>query len=333
MHSQHLAIFFLMALSFFPILNRRISYIKIRNLKYKFKNHKRNCNIRLVDILLEHLKMFQKILLNLKRGQKTQMTIKFSFRFLATTVFCLLLGLGQVFAQSQASSGQISGTVTDSAGAAVPNATVKIVGKSTGVEKTTTSNDNGDYRFLSLRPGVYTVTANGSGFSEQSLEATVNIGRSSTANFALGVGDVSAVVNVTGEEVQTTVSQPDSVLTNTDISKLPLNGRRFQDLATLTPNVEIDPQRGQLSIGGQKGIDLAINVDGGDFAQPFFGGISGGERSNFSFTLPQEAVQEFQVVSAGYSAEFGRATGGIINVVTKGGTKRFWRKRFHQLPW
>ncbi|NNF00801.1 MAG: TonB-dependent receptor [Pyrinomonadaceae bacterium] len=256
------------------------------------------------------------------------MTSKFSIKILVTTVFCLLLGIGQVFAQSQASSGQISGTVTDSTGAAVPNATVKIVSKSTGVAKTTTSNNNGNYRFLSVQPGTYTVTASGTGFSEQSLEATVNIGRTSTANFALGVGDVSAVVNVTGEEVQTTVSQPDAVLDNAEISKLPLNGRRFQDLATLTPNVEIDAQRGQLSIGGQKGIDLAINVDGGDFTQPFFGGIRGGERSNFSFTLPQEAVREFQVVSAGYSAEFGRATGGIINVATKGGTNEFGGSAF-----
>ena len=263
-----------------------------------------------------------------KEVKKKQMTSKFSFKILMTTVFCLLLGIGQVLAQSQASSGQISGTVTDSTGAAVPNATVKIVNKNTGVEKITASNDRGEYRFLSVQPGVYTVTANGSGFAERSLEATVNIGRISTANFALGVGDVSAVVNVTGEEVQTTVSQPDAVLDNTEIDKLPLNGRRFQDLATLTPNVAVDPERGQLSISGQKGIDLAINVDGGDFTQPFFGGIRGGERSNFSFTLPQESVREFQVVAAGYSAEFGRATGGVINVVTKGGTNEFGGSAF-----
>ncbi len=256
---------------------------------------------------------------------------KISTKIFMLTILCLTLGIGQVFAQSQASTGQITGVVKDSNDAVVPNATVKIVNKNTGATRTATTNENGSYQFVLLLPGVYTVSANASGFAEQSLEATVNVGRIVKVDFALGVGDVSAVVNVTGDEVQTTVSQPDSVLDNDEISKLPLNGRRFQDLATLTPNVEIDPQRGQLSIGGQKGIDLAINVDGGDFTQPFFGGIRGGERSNFSFTLPQEAVREFQVVSAGYSAEFGRATGGVINVATKGGTNNFSGSAFYNV--
>lgn len=251
------------------------------------------------------------------------MSKNYTNRFLAMMVFCLLFGIGQAFAQSQASSGQVIGVVKDSNNAIVPNATVRIVSKDTGEARTAVTNNDGVYQFVLLRPGTYTVTASSSGFADQSREVIVNVGRAVDVNFALGVDTVSAVVNVTGEEVQTTVSQPDSVLDNTEISNLPLNGRRFQDLATLTPNVDIDPQRGQLSIGGQKGIDLAINVDGGDFTQPFFGGIRGGERSNFSFTLPQEAVREFQVVSAGYAPEFGRATGGIINVVTKGGTNEF----------
>ncbi len=256
------------------------------------------------------------------------MTRKISVRILLTTIFCLFVGFGQIFAQSQASTGQITGVVSDSTGAVVPNATVTISNKDTGSNKTSSTNDNGIYKFISVQPGSYTVKASGGGFAEQSRDVTVNVGRTVDVNFQLGVGDVSAVVDVTGEEVQTTVSTPDSVLNNDEIKNLPLNGRRFQDLATLTPNVEIDPDRGQLSIGGQKGIDLAINVDGGDFTQPFFGGIRGGERSNFSFTLPQEAVREFQVVSAGYSAEFGRATGGVINVATKGGTNEFGGSAF-----
>ncbi|NNE67264.1 MAG: TonB-dependent receptor [Pyrinomonadaceae bacterium] len=256
------------------------------------------------------------------------MNKKIFMRLLTIASFSILLGASQIFAQSQASTGTITGTITDVNDAVVPNATVEAVNKDTGASKTTTTNQSGYYQIPLLRPGTYTVKASGGGFAEQSREAIVNIGRTVSVNFQLGVGDVSAVVNVTGEEVQTTVSNADSVLDNDAISNLPLNGRRFQDLATLTPNVEIDPQRGQLSIGGQKGVDLAINVDGGDFTQPFFGGIRGGERSNFSFTLPQEAVREFQVVSAGYSAEFGRATGGIINVATKGGSNQFGGSAF-----
>ena len=77
--------------------------------------------------------------------------------------------------------------------------------------------------------------------------------------------------------------------------------------------MQVDPSRGQLSFAGQRGINGNISVDGADFNQPFFGGIRGGERSNNAFTVPQESIQEFQVVAAGYSAEFGRSTGGLVN--------------------
>ncbi len=271
---------------------------------------------------------FCKLLRRIKFKMNNKILLK---SFLTSLIFCLLFGIGQTFAQSQASTGQITGVVRDSTNAVIPNATVTATNKNTGEGRIATTNEDGVYQFVLLRPGTYTVTASGSGFAEQTREAVINVGRTVDVDFALGIGDVSAVVNVTGEEVQTTVSQPDSVLDNTEISNLPLNGRRFQDLATLTPNVEIDPQRGQLSVGGQKGIDLAINVDGGDFTQPFFGGIRGGERSNFSFTLPQEAVGEFQVVSAGYSPEFGRSTGGVINVATKGGTNQFSGSAFYNV--
>ena len=84
------------------------------------------------------------------------------------------------------------------------------------------------------------------------------------------------------------------------ISNLPINGRRFQDFITLTPTVQVDPQRGQLSFAGQRGINWNVSIDGADYNQPFFGGIRGGERSNNAFTVPQESIQEFQVVAAGY---------------------------------
>src|ERR1700704_4734476 len=99
----------------------------------------------------------------------------------------------------------------------------------------------------------------------------------------------------------------------------PFNGRRFQDFITLTPTAQVEPSRGQISLAGQRGINSSINVDGTDYNQPFFGGLRGGERSNNAFTIPQESIKEFQVVASGYSAEFGRSTGGIVNAVTKSG--------------
>jgi len=259
------------------------------------------------------------------------MTNKCRSGLLAILAFTFCFGITSASAQSQASTGQITGIVTDSTGAVVPNATVKAVNDSTNAEKTTTSNDSGIYQFILLLPGTYSVTASGGGFEAQTRKATVNVGRTVDVNFSLGVGGVSEIVTVTGEEIQTTREQPDAVLSDTAISNLPINGRRFQDLATLTPTVQIDPQRGQISISGQRGINTNINVDGVDYNQPFFGGIRGGERSNSAFTLPQEAVREFNVVAAGYSAEFGRSSGGVINVVTKTGSNQMKGTLFYLL--
>ena len=84
--------------------------------------------------------------------------------------------------------------------------------------------------------------------------------------------------------------------------------------------MQVDTSRGQLSFAGQRGVNANVSIDGADYNQPFFGGIRGGERSNTAFTIPQEAIKEFQVVASGYSAEFGRSTGGIVNAITKSGT-------------
>lgn len=258
----------------------------------------------------------------IKEVNKIRMTKNISIKFLATTIFCLLFGIGQVFAQSQASTGQITGVVADANGAVVANATVSITSDSTNASQTLTTSDDGIYRFVLLQPGKYTVKASASSFAEQTLSVEVQVGRTTDANFTLGAGDVSAVVEVSAEGVQTTTSNFDAVQNETAINNLPINGRRFQDFATLTPGAQVDltATRGQISLSGQRGINANINVDGVDFTQPFFGGIRGGERSNQAFSIPQESIREFQVVAAGYSAEFGRSSGGIVNAVTKSGT-------------
>jgi outer membrane receptor for ferrienterochelin and colicin len=243
------------------------------------------------------------------------------------------LGIGfvEAFAQSQASTGQITGVVLDTNGAVVPNATVGLVSKATNATQTATTSDEGIYRFVLLQPGTYTVRASASGFAEQTLDVEVQVGRTVDANFTLGAAGTSAEVTVTAEGVQSTISNFDAVQNETAIENLPINGRRFQDFVTLTPTAQVDPQRGQISLSGQRGINTNINVDGVDYNQPFFGGIRGGERSNQAFTIPQESIREFQVVAAGYSAEFGRSSGGIVNAVTKSGTNRLRGTAFYQI--
>jgi Carboxypeptidase regulatory-like domain len=262
---------------------------------------------------------------------KDLMTKQVSIKFLTIAIFCLMLTANNVFAQSQASTGQITGVVADSTGAVVPNAAVTLVSKDTNRTQEVTTSDDGVYRFVLLQPGTYSVKTSSSGFGEQTLDVEVQVGRTTDANFTLGAGNVSATVEVTAEGVQTTSSNSDAVLNETAIQNLPINGRRFQDFATLTPTAQIDPSRGQISLSGQRGINTNVNVDGVDFNQPFFGGIRGGERSNSSFTIPQESIREFNVVAAGYSAEFGRSSGGIINVVTKSGTNNLRGSAFYLL--
>ncbi len=249
------------------------------------------------------------------------MTKNISVKFLSLIVLTISFGVGQLFAQ--AGTGNIAGTVADANGAVVPNTSVRLVSNDTGATQTVTTSDSGLYSFTLLKPGVYAVTAGGGSFAEQKLDVQVQVGRTTDANFTLGVSGVAAEVTVSAEGVQTTETKSDAVLNETAIQNLPINGRRFQDFVTLTPGAQIDPQRGQISLSGQRGINTNVNVDGTDYNQPFFGGIRGGERSNSAFTIPQESIREFQVVASGYSAEFGRSTGGIVNAVTKSGSNTF----------
>ncbi len=264
------------------------------------------------------------------RFNKKKMTKKF-IKGASTLLIMLAVFAVGAFAQSQASSGQITGVITDSTGAVVPNATIVVISKDTEIERSTNSNASGIYKFIILPPGTYKVRAIAPGFDGKEIDAIVNVSRTVDVDFQLGIGEVSVTVDVSGDEIQSTSSTPDAVLDDTAISELPINGRRFQDLATLTPTAQVDPSRGQISLSGQRGINANINVDGADYSQPFFGGIRGGERSNSAFTLPQESVREFNVISAGYSAEFGRSTGGIINVVTKTGGNNLHGSAFYLL--
>jgi outer membrane receptor for ferrienterochelin and colicin len=257
------------------------------------------------------------------------------FHSLCALVLMLCMGFGStaVMAQSQASSGQIAGVVIDSQGAAVPNAAVKATNTQTGLERSANSSDEGLYSIVLLPPGIYRVSAEASGFSAVTVDnVEVTVGRTIDVKLQLGVSGVQEVVNVTAGaiQVQTTRSEADSVVNERAITNLPINGRRFQDFVTLTPTAQVDPQRGQISLSGQRGIYGAnINVDGVDYNQPFFGGIRGGERSNTAFTIPQESIKEFQVIASGYSAEFGRSTGGIVNAVTKSGTNDLHGSAFY----
>jgi hypothetical protein len=224
-------------------------------------------------------------------------------------------------AQSQATTGEINGRVTDAQGAVLPGVTVTAKSPQTGYTRTVETNGEGLFSLPLLPPDAYELTLQLAGFAAVTRPVQITVGSSLTVNQTLQLSSVSETVTVSGSPIlESSATVRTTTVDAEAIQNLPINGRRFQDFITLTPTVQVDPQRGQLSFAGQRGINSNVSIDGADYNQPFFGGIRGGERSNNAFTVPQESIQEFQVVPAGYSAEFGRSTGGVVNAITKSGT-------------
>jgi outer membrane receptor protein involved in Fe transport len=241
----------------------------------------------------------------------------------------LLLALAVAFpvisaAQSQATTGIIRGVVTDPAGTPVAGATVALHETQTGFQRQTTTNERGVFIASLLPLGTYDVSARAVGYSE-TRRTGVRLGVGETVNLTLPLAAVqlqAVVVEATQPVVDATKIENSTRLPNEAISRLPNNGRNYLNLTLLTPNVAIvqGPDGDELSIAGQRGIHNNVSVDGADFNNPFFGEQRGGQRPPFTFNL--DAVQEMVVVASGANAEFGRSSGGFVNVVTKSGTNQ-----------
>ena len=251
-----------------------------------------------------------------------KMILHFSAGIMVALCFCL-----SVVAQSQSTTGLIQGNVIDQNGAIVQGATVVVKNTETGFERTVTSNSDGFFSAPLLPLGKYQVTAESSGFSRTTLEnVTLNIGQTLSLRVELKAGSgETTVVDVTaeGEGVDTSRTELNTLINERAVENLPINRRDFSRFAQLTPGVSIvqGPDGDEITINGQKGIQNNFSIDGADANNPFFGEQRGGQRP--AFTISLESVKEFQVVPVGASAEFGRSSGGFINVVTKSGTNEF----------
>ncbi len=251
-------------------------------------------------------------------------TRRYAFTALAIFVALIMTFTPSARAQSQAGSSQVVGTTYDSSGSTVPDAKVALASKALGISRETTTNPEGQYLFVLVPIGHYTVTFTKTGFKTHKVDVEVTVGAAVTINATLALGEVTQVVEVTASPIVETMSpQSTSLVDLRSVSSLPINGRRFHDFVTLAPTVQIEPQRNQISFAGQRGINGNVTIDGADYNQPFFGGMRGGERSVNAFSIPQEAIAQFQVVPFGYSAEFGRSSGGLVNAVTKSGTNNW----------
>jgi hypothetical protein len=250
---------------------------------------------------------------------------------LVLTVLCLSVPVG---AQSQMTTGVIEGVVRDATGGVLPGVTITLTHLGIGISRSYRTSLEGRFTGALLPVGNYELSAQLMGFATVTISGiTVTVGNTSVVEVLMKPSIDSTTVKVVDKPSLARAFQfeTSTLFDNTQVHSLPLNGRRFLDLALLASGVYQERERGQLSLSGSRGINSAINVDGADFNQPFFGGQRGGERSNFAFIISQEAVQEFRVVHGNASAEFGRSAGGVINVVTKSGSDDLHGSAFYLL--
>ena len=233
------------------------------------------------------------------------------------------------FAQSDAASGAITGTVLDADGSPLPGVSITATNIQTGFSRTRQTDEAGRYDLRLLPPGTYNVLGELDGFASfEQQGVSINIGSRVVLPMTLGLSNVTEEIIVTSEApvLETTKASLTANVSEEELQALPLNGRDFKDLVALTPNaVEVDS--GRVSVNGQRGIMNSFNIDGADSNSSFFGEERGGTRP--AFTYSAAAIKEFQVIRSSYSARFGNASGGIINAVTKTGTNEVHGEVFY----
>src|SRR5205085_4648505 len=266
-------------------------------------------------------------------------------RLISSVLLLLVLVCGPGSALSalaaglQENNGAIQGQVKDQSGAVVPGTKVTATSPTLPRPMDATSDSGGNYRFQSVPVGKYTVTATQSGFKTVSKqEVEVQLNKTATVDFDLPAGNVSETVTVTasGESIDVTSSKAATNITETIINNTP-KGRGFNTILPYAPGVIYDPRAGTAS--GSTATGTAGNSPGGGVGGYSVNGASGSENSFIidgvevsnvrnaalgrESAIPFEFVREIQVKSGGYEAEYGGATGGVINVITKSGTNDF----------
>ncbi len=225
---------------------------------------------------------------------------------------------------AQGVSTQLAGRVLNREGGAVAAATVVIRSTETGFVRTVQTDENGRYVAPLLPVGAYSVTVSKAGFQTASnIRLNLSLGDSAPLVVRLAP-ETGAVVEViaTSAQVDTERATSATLLQTEELKELPLIGRRWDNFAYLTPMVSTS-SRGDLAIAGQRGVNTTTTVDGAGYNSSFFAGTLGNEAGGTPYTMSVEAIREFQVITDGASAEFGRMGGGYLNAITKSGTNDF----------
>jgi hypothetical protein len=242
---------------------------------------------------------------------------KYSLQCLSWAVGFLFL-LAPAFVAQTTST--VEGTVKDKQGLTVAGAQIRVTSNELAIDRTVTTEGDGSYRVMALPPGNYEIKASKDGFESavfKNLEVTLN--RTLTLDITLQVGAMSQTVEVDSAVplLETAASSTGSTITPQQIEDMPINGRNYLDLLQLVPGVALNRQSDPTSdnatpILGERGGNSLYLIDG----LPNRDNFNGGPSAQFN----QDSILEFQVVTGGYKAEFGHASGGVINVVTRGGT-------------
>jgi outer membrane receptor protein involved in Fe transport len=238
----------------------------------------------------------------------------------AAVVLAFAVALAPAAASAQTETGRVSGVVTDSTGALLPGTTVTLRSPTTGTVRSTTTDQTGRYIFANVQPGTYEVAVELQGFNRSVVRVVVPVGGAVGADAVLQIAGQAETVTVVSESprINTVNAEVSTVISEAQIRELPTITRNVYDLVGTAPNVapDLGSARGTgFAINGQRSASTNILLDGSANNDEF--------RATVGQAVPLDSVQEFSVVTNNFSAQYGRATGGVVNVATKSGTNQF----------
>ena len=251
------------------------------------------------------------------------------------TVLLFITALLSFASAQTATTGQLTGSITDQGGAVVPDATVTVVQNGTGETRTATTSADGNYTIPNLAVGTYRLTVTKDGFKESAVSSVnINVSNVTRQNVALEIGQLSEVVEITADQiqVQTQTGSVGEIISGEQVRELPLNGRSFVQLTQLQPGVAAANNFDSKSKGLFGGVDFSVN---GNSAQSNLfltdGANNNDTGSNRTILLfPSiEAIAEFKSLRNSYGPEYGQAAGAVISIVTRGGTNDFHGSAFY----